>query len=125
MKRKILILLTLTALALSLLPISAMAAGSYTEGCFYYDLGEGCIIIRGYFGRDKEATVPDIIAGYPVSVIGAGAFVGTGVEKLYLPATVMEIEEGAIGEGVQVFYATVADGGAGSDAYTDEGGKTE
>lgn len=124
MKRKIAIILVSVALAISLMPVSAMAKESYTEGNFYYELGEGCIIITGYFGRDEEAVVPDSIAGYPVSEIAKGAFVDTNVKKLYLPRTIMEIKQGAIAEGIEVFYKAVPDS-TGDNTETEGGAKTD
>lgn len=77
----------------------------YTEGYFEYQVKDGGIVICGYFGRESEVTVPASIAGYPVSVIGSGAFSDCEqVNKINLPDTVMTIQEGAIGGTQTVVY---------------------
>ena len=77
----------------------------YTEGYFEYRVQDGGVVICGYFGRESVVTVPDSIAGYPVSVIGSGAFSDCGqVSRINLPGTIMTIEEGAIGQEQTVVY---------------------
>ncbi len=72
------------------------AAEVYSDGYFYYHVYEGYNSICGYFGTETTVTVPSFIAGRPVSRIEAGAFDGCNtIEKLVLPDTIMEIEEGA------------------------------
>lgn len=99
----------LTAIVLVLLlsmfcVTAALADTVYTEGTLYYTVGEGCVTITGYFGKESEVYVPNMIAGLPVSVIARGAFVGTRAAVVYLPDTVMEVQEGAIGQGVKVVF---------------------
>lgn len=84
---------------------TALAATVYTEGDYYYELQGEAIVITGYFGTDTEITLPDKIAGYPVSKIAQGAFKDTDtVKAINLPDTIMEIEEGAIAQGIKVVY---------------------
>lgn len=101
MKRRLLAFLLATLLLL--LPLSVIAETVYSEGYFYYTVSDGSITITGYFGREREVTVPASIAGIPVNAIGPGAFVGTTVEVLYLPNTIMYIAEGATGTARVVF----------------------
>lgn len=89
---------------------TALAATVYTEGDYYYELQGEAIVITGYFGTDTEITLPDKIAGYPVSKIAQGAFIDTDtVKTINLPDTIMEIEEGAIAQGINVVYMSNAD----------------
>ena len=94
----------LVLLLVSFLSFSALAA-RYTEGYFYYDLVDGGIVITGYFGKENTVRLPNQIAGYPVSSIAAGAFLDTTVRQLYLPDTIMEINENAIARDITVFFS--------------------
>ena len=97
------IILSLTLLFLYSMQASASAV--YTNDCFQYRLGDGYVIICGYFGDEAEVTIPSVIAGNPVSEIASGAFPDDcSVKKLNLPDTVMNIEEGAICSGISVVY---------------------
>lgn len=102
MKRRLLACLLATIL-LCLPMLSAMAETVYSEGYFYYTVTDGSITITGYFGSETEVTIPASIAGIPVNAIGPGAFVGTGVQVLYLPDTILYIAEGATGTARVVF----------------------
>lgn len=82
----------------------AHAETTYSEGYFYYTVADESITITGYFGKEKEITLPVMIAGYPVNTIAAGAFQNTSAEKLLLPDTITSIEENAIGFGVSIVY---------------------
>lgn len=103
------------------------AAQTYTEKDYYYELKDDSIIITGYFGSDTEITLPDAIAGYPVSKIASGAFVDTTVKVINLPDTIMDIEENAIGQGISVNYegskpeAAKPDEGEANDGKPGEG----
>lgn len=85
-------------------PITVYADDVYSEGDFHYQLDDNCITITEYFGHDSEVTVPYMIAGYPVSKIATGAFVGTTVKKLNLPDTIMTIEKQAIDKDINVLH---------------------
>lgn len=89
--------LTLAAFFFSLmLVLPVHAAQVYSDGFFQYHAYEGYNSICGYFGSETTVTVPSSIAGRPVARIEAGAFDGCStIEKLVLPDTIMEIEEGA------------------------------
>lgn len=79
-----------------LLCLPVQAATVYSDGYFYYHAYEGYNSICGYFGKETTVVVPSSIAGHPVSRIEAGAFDNCStIEKLVLPDTLMEIEEGA------------------------------
>lgn len=94
MKRIIFTWLSIVISFLWYMPVQA--AEVYSDGYFYYHKQEGYNSICGYFGKELTVTVPSFIAGRPVSRIEAGTFEGCStVEKLVLPDTIMEIEEGA------------------------------
>lgn len=77
----------------------------YTEEYFEYYIEEESITICGYFGSEREVTIPPAIAGYPVSKLAAGAFSESdSVEMVNLPDTIMSIEEGALSGKQKVTY---------------------
>lgn len=89
---------------------TVLASTVYTEGDFYYVLQDDAIEITGYFGSDSEVTLPSVIAGYPVCVIQTGAFTKSDIVKtINLPDTIMEIQEGAIAQGITVTYMNNSD----------------
>ena len=88
---------TALGLALAALVLTVSARG-YTEGTLEYLLVDGAAVVTGYFGRDSVVTVPDHLAGCPVSVIAAGAFADTAAREIALPDTVDTVEDGAFSE---------------------------
>ena len=70
----------------------------YTEGYFYYTISDKSITITGYFGNDTVVVIPAGIAGIPVNAIGPNAFAGSGVQIIFIPDTVREIAENAVGD---------------------------
>ncbi len=97
-------------LASLLLGGTAMAAQIYTEGYFEYQVKEDSVTICGYYGKETEVTVPAMIAGNPVSKIAKGVFGNTAtVKKVYLPDTIMTIEEGAFQNGIDIVYNSNTD----------------
>lgn len=58
---------------------------------FTYTVENGTIAIRAYRGTDKRVTVPDAIAGLPVTRIADDAFRASAVTSVTLPDTVIEI----------------------------------
>lgn len=98
MKRQIAWLL-IALLLLAALPIGTIADETvYSQGYLLYRIEDGGITICGYVGDDEEVVViPNMLAGYPVSKIAAGTFMDCPqVKTIYLPDTIMEIEDGAI-----------------------------
>jgi len=108
MKRKTILALLLALLFVMMRPTAASAVLEegviYSQGYLLYQLSDGGIVIVGYVGDDEEeVVVPNFLAGYPVSVIAAGAFEDAEYLKvIYLPDTIMSIEEGAIPAGISV-----------------------
>ena len=111
------ILLTVLLLLLFCLPLEVSAAeGTYTEGYFQYEIVDEGIVITGYFGSEKTVAVPADIAGYPVSEIGAEAFLGSTVTELILPETIMKIGENALPSNCHVTYVGIPETDAGEEA---------
>lgn len=112
---------------LFLFSMQASASTVYTNDYFQYRLGDGYVIICGYFGDEAEVTIPAVIAGNPVSEIASGAFPDDcSVKKLNLPDTVMNIEEGAIGSGIGVVYdSNISTGVSEGSGHNSSGTGTE
>ncbi len=119
------ILLTVLLLLLFCLPLEVSAAeGTYTEGYFQYEIVDEGIVITGYFGSEKTVMVPADIAGYPVSEIGAEAFLGSTVTELILPETIMKIGENALPSNCHVTYVGIPETDTGeetADSGTENG----
>lgn len=85
--------------------VSVSAATTYTEGDYNYIIEDQSITITYYKGNAREVTVPNSLVGYPVSKLAKGAFMNSSsLRKLNLPDTIVEIEEGALPEGITVIY---------------------
>lgn len=85
--------------------VSVGAATTYTEGDYNYIIEDQSITITYYKGNVSEVTVPNSLVGYPVSKLAKGAFMNSSsLQKLNLPDTIVEIEEGALPEGITVIY---------------------
>ena len=105
MKRKLMLILLATVMALAL-AIPAIADSTiYTEGTLHYKVGDGTITIVGCFGKNEKVTVPAMIAGIPVNTIASGAFAeNTYVKIVYLPDTISKVEPGAFASWITVIY---------------------
>lgn len=53
------------------------------------------VTITGYSGDAEQVIIPETVQGYPVMKIQAGAFNGSTMKSLYLPASIDMIEDGA------------------------------
>ena len=106
MKKKLAALL----MALLLLTVPTATRADYVHGYFYYTVSEGSVTITGYSGQESAVTVPAMIGEYPVNGIAAGAFANSPVvTAIYLPDTIMTIEEGAFAPTQQVVFADGAE----------------
>ena len=81
------------SVCLSLLFLAWTAALHAAQfGDFSYESsGTGGIIITGYTGAGGDVTVPDTIAGLPVTSIGYAAFHGCNLTSVAIPSTVSYI----------------------------------
>ena len=72
-------------------PIPQPAEGSD----FDYIIENDAVTLQGYKGSSKALIIPEKIEDKKVSVIAAGAFAGTAIESVTIPATVTEIQTSA------------------------------
>lgn len=94
----------LAVLLLLIVPISVSA--EYIHGYFRYIVEDESVTITAYYGVEDVVTVPAMIGGNPVNTIAAGAFSGCStVTTVYLPDTIMTIEEGAFSSEQTVVYS--------------------
>ncbi|MGN0657205.1 MAG: hypothetical protein ACI4KR_10470 [Ruminiclostridium sp.] len=92
-------------LSVCLFCFSAISALAYTEGYFRYEITDGVLTITEYFGREENVTVPNMIAGTPVSVIGENVFPeGCGVKRVNLPDTIMKVHSNSFAGSITVVY---------------------
>lgn len=97
--------LFMTLILCILMTVNVMASEVYTYDFFNYTVEGKSVTITGYFGKEEEVTIPSMIVGYPVSKIASGAFKNSKtVGHINLPDTIMEVESGAIKEGITVTY---------------------
>lgn len=66
-------------------------AASVAEAQFNYTTNDGTITITQYTGSNAIVTVPDIIDGLPVTMIGDSAFESTSVGSVILPDSITNI----------------------------------
>lgn len=66
-----------------------------SQDAFTFDVADGKAYITGYLGENNDVVVPDTLSGYPVTVIDEGAFEGSGITRITLPAGVKTIRGGA------------------------------
>ena len=72
--------------------LCAICAGAENYNGFNYNLmNDGTVKITGYNGKETDLSVPAVIGGNPVSVIGSNAFDGAGVKHIVLPDSLTSI----------------------------------
>lgn len=69
--------------------LEGLLAGS--QGEYTYEINEDKVTVTQYKGTAKNVSVPSVIDGKPVVVIGREAFRNTGVESVILPDSVETI----------------------------------
>ena len=105
---------------------------------FSYRIEENGCIITGYTGTGNTLNIPECISGYPVKAIeesafskdknpnhqriervifpntlkriGLGAFTGTGIKKVEVPFSVVEVQTACFRDCIQLEEATLPDG---------------
>jgi hypothetical protein len=83
-------------LALALISPAVAFAETYAHGHLRYEVADQSVTITGYAGHEEIVTVPSMIGGNPVNSIASGAFsTAASVETVYLPNTVVSVEQGA------------------------------
>ena len=78
----------------------------YLEGQFTYTVTNGTVTITGYAGVGGEMIIPSTINGLTVSDIGLYAFNEKGLTSVFIPASVISLEEGAFqyNDGLSVYF---------------------
>ncbi len=103
--------------ALVFVPGTALAE-TYQHGYLEYEVADQSVTITGYAGHEESATVPAMIGGNPVNSVAAGAFAEADtIEAVFLPDTVVSVEQGAFAPGQAVVFA-----GQTNDVPVGEGG---
>ena len=99
-------------------------ADSYIHGYFRYTVEDNSVTIIAYNGSEEEVTVPSMIAGNPVNVIGPDVFAKNPyVKVVYLPDCIMEIDETAFSPDQQIIY--YSQGPTQSTESSEESNKSE
>ncbi len=99
--KKLAVILSILMIAVLVVPGLSVKA-DYSEGYFHYRMDSGSVTITDYFGREKEATIPKAIGGYPVNAIASGAFQGVTLLKVYVPSCVTVIPDDAFDRDIEV-----------------------
>lgn len=74
--------------------LSVHAEERYTEGFFQYTVAKEEVTIHSYFGKETEVTIPEKIAGYPVTMIKDSTFFNKDeVKTVVVPYTVTSVDE--------------------------------
>lgn len=76
-------------------PLNIPAIAESPAEDFTYEIHNGEITITGYIGTDREIRIPSKIDDRPVTTIGRAAFVQYDMTYIYIPETVIIIEESA------------------------------
>src|SRR6267378_942089 len=96
--------LSLLMLLLLTLPAVVQAQFSYTDN------GDGTITITGYTGPGGDVTIPDSIAGWPVTTIGNHALYGrANVTSVIIPYSVYDIGDAAFAYCLSLTSVTIPD----------------
>ena len=59
---------------------------------YQYTVADGGAVITKYLGKSANVTIPSVIDGYTVRIIGESAFQGSDVECVIIPDTVQKID---------------------------------
>lgn len=77
---------------LSSIPVSVSAEDGFTSGYYnYIILNDGTVSVEKYTGAEKSVSIPPVIDGKTVTVIGEWAFAGSSVENVALPRGITKI----------------------------------
>ena len=96
----------LAIIGVLLLLCKTALAESYIHGYFRYTITDQSVTITAYLGEESTVTVPNMIGGNPVNRIASGAFASNpAVKTVYLPDTIVTVEEGAFSPGQTVIFA--------------------
>lgn len=103
-KRLLISILSLTTIASMVAPTiietsyshSVYAETSASDFEYVTNTTQGYVAITGYTGSDEDIVVPETIGGYPVTIIGNGAFAyKSSIKSVTLPNTITSIGDSA------------------------------
>ncbi|MBR3998916.1 MAG: S-layer homology domain-containing protein, partial [Clostridia bacterium] len=80
------------------------------EEGFEYTIDNDIVTVTGYHGEYDYVSIPETIEGYPVRVIGMGAFFLDSFEHLEIPKTVTEVQSYVCGMQSGVSTVHILDG---------------
>jgi hypothetical protein len=66
----------------------------FVDGDFECKVGNGAVTIAGYKGSTKDAAIPGVIGGLPVTAIGERAFLWSQLTSITIPDSVTAIGDG-------------------------------
>ena len=99
--KKLLSLILSLALIIGIMPLGSVLANadetSFVEGDYYYDIVDGGARIvdtvgNQIFFKPQSKYIPESLGGYPVTIIGAGAFYDcSSINELIIPDSVVTI----------------------------------
>ena len=81
-----------SVLALSIVLIGGPTAFAGESGGFTYEISNAQTTITKYSGEGGNVVIPNTLGGYPVTVIGGGAFFKANLTSVTIPNTVNSIE---------------------------------
>jgi len=77
-----------------LLVIAGLVLPAVGQAQFTFTTNNGIITITRYSGSSANAVIPDTTNGYPVTIIGAGAFLSSGITNVVIPYTITNVGNG-------------------------------
>ena len=82
---------------------------------------DNTLTLTGYGGTNRNVTIPNAIAGLPVSIIGASAFSAATITNVVIPDSVTNIESGAFENCSQLLSVNIPDSVTSLGDYAFEG----
>jgi len=105
--KKLISLILAAAFALTLSACNNSTPASDFE--YAYDASLGGVVINKYKGTALKVRIPESIEGYPVMVIGWGAFNESGIAYVYIPDSVTSIGSFAFNRCNELTSITIPD----------------
>ena len=78
------------------------------DGLNYYVLNDDTVKIFGYSESERNITIPNEIDGYTSIILGKNCFKGTNITSIILSDSVIDIEEGAFENCINLLYADLS-----------------
>jgi len=84
-----------------------MAVPATAQNQFDYTINGSTITVTGYFGSGKTVTIPDTIAGLPVTSIGGEGYFFQSITSVIIPGSVTNIGNSAFAHCTSLTNATI------------------